>query len=492
MIYTTTIQIDKSNKFYSYFDEIAHEANDLYNAILFRERQLFFSNDKLKQEMSENERLVRAEAGRYTEKTGYELSDSGFAGYEFLCGMTALNHNSDRYAEHIPSQTAENVIREVCEQFIGFFNSCKVYRENPSVFTGRPKPPKYLSKGGIHAYTISNQVAELRTNKKGHMEIKLPLIKKPMPLGNIKLPKNMKFSLVQVSPHNGRYQIGLVFNDGVKEVPVAEKSERIVGIDIGVDNMMAVVNNFGAECMIFNGHIMKAYNQIANKRISKIVSRQTKGTTDKFVPTDDYYEVLNKRQNCMSDYILKTSKMLIDWCTEQCVDTVVIGHSAMWKDKCPFKDKETQNFVQIPFDNLINAIKYRCERNGIKLVVKEESYTSKASFLDGDFIPTYNKSLTKEDHKIINKTFSGTRPHRGIYVSKNGTKINADLNGAANILRKAFPDAFEKGVMPNFNNLRYVIHPDYENRKVNQEKQRKAKEVQNDLDFKALLYFHQR
>jgi putative transposase len=256
--------------------------------------------------------------------------------------------------------------------------------------------------------------------------------------------------------------------------------------------MMAVVNNFGAECMIFNGHIMKAYNQLANKRISKIVSKQTKGTTEKFVPTDGYYKVLNKRQNSMKDYILKTSKMLIDWCIEQCVDTIVIGHSAFWKDKCPFKDKETQNFVQIPFDSLIKAIRYRCERAGIKLVVKEESYTSKASFLDGDFIPVYNKKLTKEEHKLIDKTFSGYRPHRGIYVSKDGTRINADLNGAANILRKAFPDAFEKGTMPDFRNMRYIVHPDYENRKANQEKQRQAKEIQNAQDFKTLLYFHQR
>ena len=113
-----------------------------------------------------------------------------------------------------------------------------------------------------------------------------------------------------------------------------------------------------------------------------------------------------------------------------------------------------QNFLQIPFERLKRIIAYSAERLGIRIIYQEESYTSKASFLDRDKIPVYSRD-SEEHHK-----FSGVREKRGLYRSADGTKINADLNGSANILRKAIPDAFERGIEPDFRNIRAYYHPD--------------------------------
>lgn len=129
------------------------------------------------------------------------------------------------------------------------------------------------------------------------------------------------------------------------------------------------------------------------------------------------------------------------------------------------KRKTNQSFVQVPFSKLRSLITYRAERYGIQVIEREESYTSKASFLDNDYIPTYGV-----DDK--NAHFSGTRPKRGIYKAKDGTRINADLNGSGNILRKEFPSAFcEDGQVPDFNSVIIIRHPDYDRATANRKKQ---------------------
>lgn len=119
--------------------------------------------------------------------------------------------------------------------------------------------------------------------------------------------------------------------------------------------------------------------------------------------------------------------------------------------------KNNQTFVQLPLYKLILNITYRAERCGIRVIKREESYTSKASFLDNDVIPTFGKN--DEEYK-----FSGKRIKRGLYKAADGTIINADLNGSANILRKEVSDAFASH-QPDFGNVIIIRHPDLENAK---------------------------
>ena len=136
--------------------------------------------------------------------------------------------------------------------------------------------------------------------------------------------------------------------------------------------------------------------------------------------------------------MLKAGKSLIIWCVENRIDTIVIGSNPGWKQGSNMGRRSNQKFVQIPFDDLKRILKYQGERNGIRIVEQEEAYTSKASFIDHDDIPDLDGS--KE------AVFSGTRTKRGLYRSKEGITINADLNGSANILRKAFPNAAHSDV----------------------------------------------
>ena len=150
------------------------------------------------------------------------------------------------------------------------------------------------------------------------------------------------------------------------------------------------------------------------------------------------------------------------------IDTIVLGVNKYWKQEVNMGHVNNQNFVQIPFAYLRSIISYKASEHGISIIEQEESYTSKASFLDNDPIPVYKEG---DDTK---HTFSGKRKpthykgmykkdgFRGLYISSDGTIINSDLNGSANILRKAIPDAFINGVKPNFNKVTIIKNADLE------------------------------
>ena len=172
----------------------------------------------------------------------------------------------------------------------------------------------------------------------------------------------------------------------------------------------------------------------------------------------------------------KAAKHLLAWCVENRIDTIVAGVNPGWKQGANLGKVNNQNFVQIPFAYLRHCIQYQAEVSGILYLEQEESYTSRASFLDGDPIPTYGV-----DDKDAG--FSGKRGpsryagmykkdgFRGLYRTADGTFINADLNGSANILRKAFPDAFLKGSMPDFTDVVIVKDSDREFIAANQREQ---------------------
>ena len=120
----------------------------------------------------------------------------------------------------------------------------------------------------------------------------------------------------------------------------------------------------------------------------------------------------------------------MDLLVKEGISTLVIGHNKNWKDKINIGKVNNQNFVSIPFNKIIDIIKYKAEDLGIKCIEQEESYTSKASFLDNDNIPTINEVNKKH-------TFSGKRITRNLYKTKNNQIIDADLNGALNIMKKA-------------------------------------------------------
>ena len=193
---------------------------------------------------------------------------------------------------------------------------------------------------------------------------------------------------------------------------------------MGLNNLVTTVTNDGDNPLIVSGRKIKSINQYFNKAAAKKKSLLPKGIyTSKALD-----RLWLKRNNTIDHEIHKISKYLVNYFDERDISKVVIGNNTGWKNEISLGKRQNQNFVNIPYMKLISQLIYKCKIKGIEVIVREESYTSKASFYDYDFIPTFNDGLTRE--------FSGKRVKRGMYQTKDGKKVNADVNGAYNIMTK--------------------------------------------------------
>ncbi len=183
--------------------------------------------------------------------------------------------------------------------------------------------------------------------------------------------------------------------------------------------------------LIIKGTLIKSYTRWFNKRkanLSSIYKRQNIYSGSKM----DH--ILDKRYKKMEDFIHNTSRIFIDQCVADNIDTVVIGYNEGWKQNIGIGKINNQNFVGIPFLNLLRKIEYKAEDAGIRVIRTEESYTSKCSFLD-------DEEIRKQ------RIYSGRRIKRGLFRSSGGIELNADCNAAGNIGRKVFPKTFVKGIV---------------------------------------------
>src|SRR3989339_733405 len=252
----------------------------------------------------------------------------------------------------------------------------------------------------------------------------------------LKTKVNEKLQQVRIKPLGSQYLIEIVYQKEVKEID--QESKNIIGIDLGLNNFVTITNNIGLKPVVINGKIIKSNNQYYNKRMSHYKGILKKETDRDWSKRQGKLTI--KRNNKIKDFIHKSSKFIINYCIENNLDTIVVGNNKNWKQDIELGKRTNQNFVQIPYSMLISQLEYKGLDVGIKVIVSEESYTSKASFLDNDILPKYTKD-NEEKHD-----FSGKRIRRGMYKSKNGILINADVNGSYNIVRKVFPKAFANGI----------------------------------------------
>ncbi|WP_233434049.1 transposase [Geobacillus sp. FSL K6-0789] len=209
------------------------------------------------------------------------------------------------------------------------------------------------------------------------------------------------------------------------------ESNRVVGIDLGLNNFVTMVNNIGETPIVINGKGVKSINQYYNKQkayFQSILKKQNGLNWSKRLE-----KLTLKRNNKIKDFMHKASRYVVDWCVKHNIDTIVIGKNDNWKQEVDLGKRLNQAFVQIPYDMFIEQLQYKCEEVGIKVVLTEESYTSGTSFLDGE-------APIKENYD------KNRRIKRGLFKSNKGILINADVNGAYNIMRKVFPKTFANGV----------------------------------------------
>ena len=450
------IQISSTDPLYDYCCQLSHQVNNLSNTALFRCRQILTASKKEPSVWTDNERAAMDEIA--TVFPGKKLKSLSYGALERLLRDTG---NPDFFAGGLPRQAAQQTLKQVSRDMNSFFAAIKAYQKSPQSFTGKPKLPHYKKKGGLATVTLTNQDCVVYRNEDGSCYCKFPLTKLCCDIGS-EVPGKLK--QVEIKPFHNVFFLVFIFEDSLEPLHVSEAPNRICAIDFGVENTAAITNNAGLPSLLFKGGVIKSQNQWYNKKMAKLVSAQTTGTTNKFQPTVESDRLCVRRENQVVDYIRKTSKAIILWCIENDIDTIVLGHNKGWKDSSNLGHKNNQEFVQFPIGRLQNYITLSATAVGIRIVEQEESYTSKASFADNDPIPTYGQD---DDNAV----FSGKRVRRGLYRNADGSKVNADLNGSANILRKAFPNAFSDGVMPSFTNVVVIKHPDYQSRSANREHQ---------------------
>ena len=315
------------------------------------------------------------------------------------------------------SQPANCTLRLLDKNWKSYFKAIKDWKEHPNKYLGMPKLPKYLPKDGRFPWMIPNNqlvydyeksTIYIRNRHMNDYDWHCRCLGRPIQ--------------VRFIPHGNHYTMEIIYEIEIEDIDKDMVSERIAAIDIGVDNLVTMTNNIMESPIIINGKPLKSINQQYNKQKAKMQSDLMKRNGQHW---SNKLETLSyKRNQRIKNYMHNTSSLIIKWCVEHNIDTLVVGKNDTWKQE----KKHMQNFTSIPYEMLLGQLQYKCENVGIKYIEVNEAYTSGTSYLD-------NESPIKENY---NKE---RRIQRGLFQAKN-TLINADVNGSLQIMRKVFPDSY--------------------------------------------------
>ena len=320
------------------------------------------------------------------------------------------------------SQPANCTLRLLDKNWKSYFRAIKDWKKNPEKYLGMPKLPKYLKKDGRYPWMIPNNSC-LYDKENGELYFRLNILK------GYRFKCRCLGRLIQVRfiPRGSCYVMEIVYETEIPDTKT--ESNRIASIDLGVDNLVTMTNNIGLNPIIINGKGIKSINQYYNKRLAKEKSLL------KIRHGKDWSKKLDgitfKRYKRIKNYMHNASSYIVKWCVEKRIDTLVIGKNKEWKQNTSMSKGSNQKFVDIPYQMLLQQLKYKCDNVGIKYIETEESYSSGTSFLDGEepIKQNYDKSR---------------RIERGLFRTNKGLLINSDVNGSLQIMMKVFPNAFNE------------------------------------------------
>lgn len=427
----TLISKGRYPELHAYFNGYALLARNLYNAALFRLRQNFTMKGKECLSANEQQILDEIQLTMEVKKLG---KPGRYLTYSFLEKMLRVTGNPDFFVE-LPMQSAQGVLKTAIRSMKSWKEACQGYRADPSAYLGKPKMPKYKKPGIPVSLTYTNQDCVIYQRGDGTSYLKLPKTSLTMEVRNI--PDGI-LKEVKAVPYHGDFLVICTF--ACPDAPTPE-APHACGIDLGVDNTAALVSSNGY-CLLYKGGAVKAMNQWYNKQMASLRSIAMKGHSPEeaaklgLLHTKQMDALARKRDLFLKDYLYKVSADIVRFCLDHGIGTLVIGVNKNWKQGCNIGHVNNQNFVQIPLATLRSMIRCKADQEGLTVLEQEESFTSKADLTAMDEIPVY-----KKDHPQYR--FSGKRTSRGLYCTHDGQVINADLNGAGNILRKAFPGIFK-------------------------------------------------
>jgi len=365
------IIINNKHRYFSMLDTLCFKSKNLYNSCLYRIRQHYKEN-----------------------KT--------YLNYYSLNKQLSSEHNVDYY--NMPyAQCAQQVLRQIDKQYVSFYKALK-----SSKMKGKKvRLPKYKDKeNGRNIVIYTNQCFKHKNNI-----IKLKIDNK----NRIDLTTDKdNIQQVRIIPKGNHIVIEIIYN---KTYTLKENNNRFAAIDLGISNLATLTSN-ACQSIIYDGRKLKSINHFYNKRKAEFQSKLNKNKhTSKRIQ-----HITNRRNNKIKDYLHKISHNIIEYMKTNSLNTLFVGKNDGWKDSIHLGRTNNQNFVSIPYNMLIQMLEYKCKLVGINFVILNEAYTSKCSFID-------DEKICKHD------TYIGKRIKRGLFQTKNGLIINADINGSFNIMK---------------------------------------------------------
>lgn len=407
------ILIKPSDTNYRAIRHLCRQAKTVYNCASYLMRQSFFDG-----------KLIPW-------ATADKLLKSGF-------------HEHPAYSAN-PNAMSQAIIKKLGDDWKGYFAALSEWKKAPEKFKAKPKMPGYARHSKTasmpfqHLSCVNSHIQFPKKTGIAPIRIKCCVNQILKAKGDEKIILEIRFV-----PHGSCYWLEVVYEKRSAEAgcmnSVLLDKKKHLSIDLGINNLATLVSDQpGFRPVLISGKVVKSVNHLYNRDVAKL---RSKGHRTQI-------EAKSVKRFCwINDHFHKASRMVIQTCLDHDLGTLIIGYNPGWKQAVSIGKVNNQKFVSIPHAKLIEQIRYKAEAYGIQVVVREESYTSKASALDLDPVPNYNsKSAAK--HR-----FSGRRVKRGLYQAGNGVHINADVNGALNILRKEIGDGFLKSVADEGNVLR--------------------------------------
>ena len=385
--------IKEGHSLYPICDDLTFKAKNLYNAGLYQIRQSIFERNKSQEE-------EKPSVLSWTE----------------LVSQFRKEKQSDMLA--LPSKVSANILKILGSSIHSYYQTLKCFHDKSNLsVTSKPQLPQYLHKTeGRYVIEFTSQTI----SKKRGLNGELILCPKDF---NLVIPTKVKMpKCVRIVPKLKAFVIEVIYE--VETSPL-KNTGNYAAIDLGIDNLASITFSNGVNPLVVKGSQLKSINQGYNRLIAKATSKLPANQKT----SQHIHRLWRNRELKLQSELHKITSFLSLYFDEMAIETVFIGKNQGWKQEISLGKKTNQSFTQIPFNAFIFQLTYKCLLKGITVIEQEESYTSKASFLDEDEIPVYKDVQTKPQ-------FSGKRISRGLYQSKGGSVLNADVNGSYNILVK--------------------------------------------------------
>ena len=364
------------------------------------------------QKHSANLRSYVAMPNNLYNATMYYVRQEFFAGTIVTYGTVNKKFIQDKQADYysLPTKLSQQIQRLVSSSWTSYFSAVKDYKKNPSKYQGKPRIPRYRAKGGLYVvpFTMQSIAFGNRNVPRGFLKLSgtSVLIK----------TKQKEIQAARLVPLDRNHiKVEVLYN---VNCPEGKSNGRIASIDLGVNNLATIVYP-NSRTEIINGRPLKSINQFYNKKVAEVRSANSKRKEQ----TRREVSLVSKRRNKINDYLHKASRYIVNQLVFNEVTELVIGYNAGWKQDASMGREGNQRFQYIPFYRFISMLIYKCALVGITVTTHEESYTSKCSFLDCEEICKHAE-------------YKGKRVKRGLFRTSSGILINADVNGALNILKK--------------------------------------------------------